>query len=51
LVTASSTDNMTAHNWRKSSIFFWKIFGAMFMGVNSKCAHQVRPPLSQIEGG
>jgi len=29
----------------KSSIFLRRIIGSMFMRVNSKCAHQVRPPL------
>jgi hypothetical protein len=27
-----------------SSIFLRRIIGSMFMRVNSKCAHQVRPP-------
>ena len=31
---------------RKSSIFLWRIVGPMFMRVNSKCAHQLRPPLT-----
>jgi hypothetical protein len=35
---------------RKSSIFLRRIVGAMFMRVNSKCAHRVRPPLSRING-
>jgi hypothetical protein len=35
---------------RKSSIFLRRIVGVVFMRVNSKCAHQVRPPLSQIKG-
>jgi len=30
---------------RKSSIVLRRIIGSMFMRVNSKCAHQVRPPL------
>ena len=29
---------------RMSSIFLRRIVGAMVMRVNSKCAHQVRPP-------
>ena len=29
---------------RNSSISFLRIIGSMFMRVNSKCAHQVRPP-------
>ena len=32
-------------NSRWSSIFLGRIVGVMFMPVNSKCAHQVRPPL------
>jgi hypothetical protein len=34
----------------KSSIFLRRIVGVMFMRVNSKCAHQVRPPRGRIEG-
>src|SRR5262245_42184413 len=33
-----------------SSIFLRRIVGAMFTRVNSKCAHQVRPPPSPISG-
>jgi hypothetical protein len=33
-----------------SSTFLERIVGAMFMRVNSKCAHQVRPPPSQLGG-
>jgi len=33
---------------RKSSIFLRRIVGAMFMRVNSRCAHQLRPPLAAI---
>jgi hypothetical protein len=29
---------------RTSSIFLRRMIGSMFMRVNSKCAHQVRPP-------
>jgi hypothetical protein len=29
----------------KSSIFLGRIISLMFMRVNSKCAHQLRPPL------
>ena len=36
---------------RISSIFLWRIIGAMFMRVNSKCAHQVRPPLRGVARG
>jgi len=36
---------------RKSSIFLWRKVGVVFMRVNSKCAHQVRPPLTQTRGG
>ncbi len=35
-----------ARIWRKSSIFLRRIVGSMFMRVNAKCAHQVRPPLA-----
>src|SRR5436309_15796145 len=31
----------------KSSIFLRRIVGPMFMRVNSKCVHQVRPPLAE----
>src|SRR6266542_3238086 len=34
---------------RRSSIFLGRIVGAMFMRVNSKCAHQLRPP-SKVTG-
>jgi hypothetical protein len=33
---------------RSSSIFLRRIVGAMFMRLNSKCAHQLRPPLGGI---
>jgi hypothetical protein len=33
---------------RKSSIFLRRIIGAMFMRVNCKCAHQLRPPLRLV---
>ncbi len=33
---------------RKSSIFLQRIVGVMFMRVNSKYAHQVRPPSGSI---
>jgi len=49
---------------RASSIFLQRVIGSMFMRVNSKCAHQLRPPpgpnmkeadrwveLSQLIGG
>jgi hypothetical protein len=29
---------------RASSISFWTIVGAMFMLLNARCAHHVRPP-------
>ena len=32
----------------KSSIFLRRIVGEVFMRMNSKCAHQVRPPLRPI---
>ena len=32
---------------RKSSIFLRREVGVVFMRVNSKCAHQVRPPLAK----
>jgi len=32
-----------------SSIFLRRIVGVVFMGVNSKCAHQVRPPHGRVE--
>ena len=31
-----------------SSIFLGTIVSSMFIGVNSKCAHQVRPPLARL---
>ena len=36
---------------RTSSIFLRRIVGSMFMRVNSKCAHQVRPPLTPLGSG
>jgi hypothetical protein len=33
-----------------SSISFLRIIGSMFMRVNSTCAHQVRPPLADLDG-
>jgi hypothetical protein len=39
---------------RKSSIFLRRMIGSMFMRVNVKCAHQVRPPSacdSEAAGG
>ena len=33
---------------RKSSTFLGRMIGSMFMRVNSKCAHQVRPPVVSI---
>jgi hypothetical protein len=33
---------------RKSSIFSFGIVSSMFMRVNAKCAHQVRPPRGPI---
>ena len=44
---------MNAPSWRTSSISLRRIVGAMFMRVNSKCAHQLRPPpavLSLVHG-
>jgi len=35
---------------RSSSIFLRRMIGSMFMRVNSKCAHQVRPPLERVGG-
>jgi hypothetical protein len=35
---------------RKSSIFLRRIVSSMFMRVNCKCAHQVRPPLAGQDG-
>jgi hypothetical protein len=35
---------------RKSSIFLRRIGGVVFMRVNSKCAHPVRPPLTGTRG-
>ena len=36
---------------RKSSIFLRRMIGSMFVGVNSKCAHQLRPPLGRMREG
>jgi hypothetical protein len=33
-----------------SSIFLRRIIGVVFMRMNSKCAHQVRPPLAERLG-
>ena len=46
---AVSSHNATAPSWQKSSIFLRRMIGSMFMRVNSKCAHQVRPPLSRMK--
>jgi hypothetical protein len=35
-----------AFSWRRSSIFLGRIVRVVFMRVNCKCAHQVRPPLA-----
>jgi hypothetical protein len=35
---------------RRSSISFGRRIGVVFMRVNSKCAHQVRPPLADLDG-
>jgi hypothetical protein len=35
---------------RKSSNFLGRTVGVVFMRVNAKCAHQVRPPLIRIQG-
>jgi hypothetical protein len=40
----------TVHRSRWSSIFLQRIIGSIFMRVNSKCAHQVRPPLERVGG-
>jgi len=45
---ATSLVRWTARNarrFRSSSILFCRIGGAMFMRVNSRCAHQLRPPI------
>jgi len=34
----------------RPSIFLRRIIGSMFIRVNSKCAHQVRPPLNGVKG-
>ena len=34
---------------RNSSILFLRMIGSMFMRVNSRRAHQVRPPLGRIQ--
>ena len=43
--------DINATTSRKSSIFLRRKVGAMFMRVNAKCAHQVRPPLRADSGG
>ena len=35
---------------RESSIFLGRIVGVVFMRVNSKCAHQLRPPSQALQG-
>jgi hypothetical protein len=44
----SSRSDINAPASRKSSIFLRRVVGSMLMRVNSKCAHQVRPPLDWI---
>jgi hypothetical protein len=39
-----SSSGITAPASRKSSIFLQRMIGSMFMRVNSKCVHQLRPP-------
>src|SRR2546428_665408 len=46
LTSAVSTYNVP--NTRRSSNFLGRIVGVVFMRVNSKCAHQVRPPLEGV---
>ena len=43
----SRDDNPPAS--RKSSIFLGRMVSLMFMGVNLRCAHQVRPPAGRSE--
>ena len=47
----SSSNRRDVRTSRKSSIFLRRKVGVVFMRVNSKCAHQVRPPLTQTRGG
>ena len=42
--TRRSRQKLNARNTRRSPIFLRRIIGSMSMRVNSKCAHQVRPP-------
>jgi len=39
--------DLDARTSRKSSIFLERKVGVVFMRVNAKCAHQVRPPLGR----
>ncbi len=48
-VTAPPLDAKRAHNSRVS-IFLRRIVSSMFMRVNSRCAHQVRPPVGRMGG-
>ena len=47
LMGRGSTSN--ARTTSCSSIFLRRMIGSMFMRVNSKCAHHVRPPLSRMK--
>ena len=42
-------DHLDAPASRKSSIFLGRIVGAVFVRVNPKCAHRMRPPVGGID--
>jgi hypothetical protein len=44
-VTRTAITDSHAPASRKSSNFLGRIVSSMFMRVNSRCAHQVRPPV------
>jgi hypothetical protein len=44
----SASADVQACASRKSSIFLGRMVSSMFMRVNSKCAHQLRPPLKPV---
>jgi len=47
---ARAEKRANAPNIGDSSTFLGRKVGAVFMRVNAKCAHQVRPPPGQIKG-
>src|SRR3981081_2473076 len=49
LVLYGETFGRELPSYARNRIFLRRINGSMFMGVNSKCAHQGRPPWNTSE--